>query len=188
MDRVSFFPALLGALSAIMLGCSTISGICLEQKKPEAAKPTEAKQSSEGKGVEIKPSSDIQKFCMNNAVALGDAKIAWQTARLVELQAQIKRSIAELESKRAQYSEWLRKRDEAMQKAADTVVAIYAHMRPDAAALQLAALDDVMAAAVLSKLTARTASAILNEMEPGRAAKLTRTMVGPDVEPDEKKS
>ena len=51
---------------------------------------------------------------------------------------------------------------------------IYARMRPDAAALQLAALDEETAAAVLTKLEPRTASLILNEMDPAQAARLDR--------------
>jgi flagellar motility protein MotE (MotC chaperone) len=51
-------------------------------------------------------------------------------------------------------------------------------MRPDAAALQLAATDEETAAAVLSKLDARTSSTILGEMEPTHAARLTTIMVG----------
>ena len=51
-------------------------------------------------------------------------------------------------------------------------------MRPDAAAVQLAALDEETAAAVLTKLEPRTASVILNEMDPARAARLTATIGG----------
>jgi flagellar motility protein MotE (MotC chaperone) len=93
-----------------------------------------------------------------------------------------------LDAKRAEYLEWLRKRDEAMKLAEDNVVAIYAKMRPEAAASQLSAMDDAMAAAVLTKLTSRNAGAILNEMEPGRAARLTNAMVGPVTSMNRKKS
>ena len=87
----------------------------------------------------------------------------------------------EFEAKKAEYVAWLRKRDDAMRQAAESVVAIYARMRPDAAALQIAAMDDAMAAAILTKLPARAAGAILNEMEAGRAARLTRAMAGLDA-------
>ncbi len=75
-----------------------------------------------------------------------------------------------------------------MRQAAETVVTIYAKMRPDSAALQLAAMEDPVAAAILVKLPPRASSAILNEMEAGRAARLARSMAGSDVEPDGKKS
>lgn len=135
-----------------------------------------------------KAPSDVQQFCINNAALLGDARIAFQTARLTEIEAQIRRRLAELAAKQAEFQAWLRKRDEAMKQAADDVVAIYAKMRPDAAALQLAAMDDGGAAAILAKLPSRAAGAILNEMEAGRAARLTRVMTDPDAAPDGKKS
>lgn len=153
-------------------------GRSLEQKKPDQARGAEARA----------PQSDVQQFCLNNAGIIGDARIAWQTARLAELGAQIRARLAELEAKKTEYEAWLRARDEMMKQAAEGVVTIYAKMRPDAAALQIAAMDDPTAAAILVKLPARAASAILNEMEAGRAARLTRSMVGPDSMLDGKKS
>ena len=124
--------------------------------------------------------SDVQRqFCLNNAASANDARLAWQAAQLRDLEARLKQRIADLEAKRAEYVDWVRKRDDAMSKAADNVVTIYARMKPDAAALQIAAMDDAMAAALLAKLAPRSASTILNEMEPGRAARLTNAMVGP---------
>jgi flagellar motility protein MotE (MotC chaperone) len=51
-------------------------------------------------------------------------------------------------------------------------------MTPEAAATQIAAMDDQMAAAVLSKLKAAAAGAILNEMEADRASKLAVVLSG----------
>jgi len=156
-------------------------------RKPEAApKPAEARRSAPA--ADSRQVSEIQKFCANNVVTAGDAKAAWQAAKLKELDEQIKQRIAELESKRAEYQEWLKKREEAMKKAEEGIVAIYARMRPDAAASQLAAMDDDMAAALLAKLTPQKASQILNEIEPGRAARLTNTMAGTVTAMNGKKS
>ena len=47
-------------------------------------------------------------------------------------------------------------------------------MRPEAAAAQLAALDERTAAAVLAKLNSRIASAILGEMDTPRAVSLAQ--------------
>ena len=77
-----------------------------------------------------------------------------------------------LEAKRAEYEEWLRRRNEVLQKADETIVSIYSRMRPDAAALQLTNMDEEIAAAIVAKLNPRSASAVLNEMEPARAAQL----------------
>ncbi len=153
------------------------------ESKPEARSKSRSKSKPDARG-----QSDVQQFCVNNAALLGDARIAFQTARLTEIETQIRQRLAELEAKKAEYEAWLRKRDEAMKQAADGVVAIYAKMRPEAAALQLAAMDDPVAAAILAKLPSRAAGAILNEMEPGRAARLTRVIADPDAAPDQKKS
>jgi len=166
------------------------TGSCLEPKKAEAAaKPQELKNPAQPAAAEAKPQmTDIQRFCLNNATSAGDARAAWQAAKLVELEEQIKQRIAELDAKRAEYEEWLKKRDEALKKAEDGVVAIYSKMRPDAAASQLSAMEDVMAATLLAKLPPRNASLILNEIEPGRAARLTNTMTGMGASADGKKS
>jgi flagellar motility protein MotE (MotC chaperone) len=131
---------------------------------------------------------EIRQFCTNNAASAGQVRVAWEAAKLKELEVKLKQRINELESKRAEYEDWLRKRDEAMKKAVENVVAIYAKMRPEAAALQLAVLDDATAAGVLAKLKPSNASAILNEMDPGRAARLTAAMVGALSPADGKKS
>lgn len=154
---------------------------------------TGAKNLSENKGKSLPdPKStlrEIQQFCVNNAVLMGDAHILWQTSKLQELEDQVKNRIAELEAKRAQYEDWLKQHDAALKKAQDDVVAIYTHMKPEAAAAQISAMDDTTASAILAKLSSRVASTILNEVEPGRAAKLTNSMLGPNNIPlDKKKS
>lgn len=157
------------ALAAVCTGFP-VPGACAGQNKSEEARPADA----------AKPSADIKQFCANNAAMAGDARIAWQTSKLLDLEAQINQRLAELEDRKAQIIEWLRKRDEAMQKASESVVAIFSHMKPAAAAAHLSAMDESLASAVLAKLPPRAASAILNEMEPARAAQLTRGMVLPD--------
>jgi len=78
--------------------------------------------------------------------------------------------------KEAEYEEWLRRRNEVLEKADETVVSIYARMRPDAAALQLTNMNEEIAAAVIARLNPRVASAVLNEMEPARAAQLANVI------------
>ena len=53
--------------------------------------------------------------------------------------------------------EWVTKRETMMKAATDDVVAIYAKMAADAAATQLAAMDETVAAAVLAKLKPQVA-------------------------------
>ena len=131
---------------------------------------------------------EVRQFCVNTANAAANARIAWQAAKLTELTTRLRQRIAELEAKRAEYEDWLHKHDEAMQEARKDIVAIYSRMRPDAAAAQLSVMDEVMAASLLTKLNSRVASAILAEMDPGRAARIANAMLGPPIPADGKKS
>jgi flagellar motility protein MotE (MotC chaperone) len=170
MARLSFLFHRASIIVVIGYACTSLPGSCLEQKKAEAARPVDAAAST----------NEIKQFCANNAAIAGDARIARQTSKLLELESQIKQRLTELEARKAQLVEWLRARDEAMKKASDAVTAIYTHMKPDAAASLLAAMDDPTAAAIIAKLSPRIASAILNEMEPARAAQLTHGIVALD--------
>ncbi len=151
------------------LGCvvAPVAGLCAEQKKQDG-----------GRAAELSPAgNDMKQFCANLAAIAGDARIAWQTSKLRELEAQITQRISELDSKREQLAEWVQKRDAAFKKASDAVIAIYAQMKPNAAAQHLSAMEDAMAAAIIAKLTPRASSAILSEMEPARAAQLTSRLI-----------
>ncbi|MBF9232618.1 MotE family protein [Microvirga sp. BT350] len=128
------------------------------------------------KPVELLKDAKANPYCANIADAAADARFAWQKETLASLEKQIEGRIKVLEEKRAEYEVWLKRRNEFLAKADEGVVAIYARMRPDAAALQLANMHDETAAAILTKLSPRNASAVLNEMEPARAAQLTNVI------------
>lgn len=115
-------------------------------------------------------------YCANVASAAADARFRWQADTLNELGKDIESRIARLEAKRAEYETWLRRRQDFLAKANESVIAIYARMKPEAAALQLATMGPEVAAAILVRIDARIASAILNEMDPARAALLTSTI------------
>jgi len=132
-------------------------------------KPVEAPQEKTGLA---------QDYCISIADAAADARFAWQKQTLGEMEKELERRIVILETRTAEYREWLARRDAFVEKAQESLVRIYARMRPDAAASQLAAIDEETAAAVLTKLNPRNASAILNEMPPGPAARLTTTIAG----------
>ncbi|HTZ66170.1 MAG TPA: hypothetical protein VMB83_01635 [Roseiarcus sp.] len=115
---------------------------------------------------------DASRFCANVATSIAEARIAWQTKRLSELDAQVKQRLADLEKAEASVQEWVAKRDAMLKAASDDLVAIYAKMQPETAAVQIGGMDDQMAAAILSKLKPRAAGAILDEMEAERASRL----------------
>ncbi len=152
-------------------------------KQPESSKP---KPVAERPVAEKPLDADANRYCASVAPSIAEARIAWQTKRLVELDAQVRQRIADLEKVEASAHEWIDKRDALMKAAQDDVVAIYSKMEPESAARQIAALDDRMAAAVLGKLKPNTASAILGEMDPDRASRLASLISA--MNPAEKKS
>jgi flagellar motility protein MotE (MotC chaperone) len=141
-----------------------------------AAKPAPPARGRKG---EAGPLDGAAKdYCVNITSAAADARLVLQKKELAGIEAEIAKRIVLLEEKTAEYQKWLARRDEFSKKANETVLRIYARMRPDAAALQLAALDEETAAAVIMKLEPRTASLILNDMDPARAARLAATIAG----------
>ena len=142
----------------------------------------DAKQKANAAAPDKNVDGGVTRYCANVAPLAAEARVAWQEKRLTELEGQVKQRIAELEKKEAEAREWVSKREALMNSASDDVVAIYGKMEPEAAAAQLAAMDDATAVSILGKLNARAASAILNEMEAGRAGKLTGIMSGAAAE------
>lgn len=124
----------------------------------------------------IEADSKGNQYCTNIADAAADARFALQKQALADMEKEIEGRLKVLEAKRAEYEEWLRRRNEVLEKADETIVLIYSRMRPDAAALQLTNMDEEIAAAVIAKLNPRVASAVLNEMEPARAAQLANVI------------
>jgi len=129
--------------------------------------------------------SEIARYCGNLAPLAVEARIAYQTKRLRELEAQVKQRISDLEQRESDAREWVTKRQALMKSASDDVVAIYAKMDAEPAAAQIAAMDDPVAAAILVKLVPKAASAVLDEMEAQKAAQLTSLMAGM-AEPEKK--
>lgn len=120
--------------------------------------------------------SDAETFCANIGNAASDARVAWEARTLDALKADVEEKIQALDAKRAELAEWVERREAFRKQAEDSIVDIYARMRPDAAAEQLALLDSSTAAAVLIRLKARVAGAILSEMDAPRAVALATMM------------
>jgi flagellar motility protein MotE (MotC chaperone) len=160
-----------------------LAGLCVvvlaASASPRAHAQDLKKLDSEAAKTEQDVGDAVGRYCSNIAPSVGEARVAWQMKRLQELDGQIKKRIEELEAKEAEARDWVNKREEMLKRADEDVIAIYAKMRPEAAAAQLNLMDDASAAAILSKLNARAASTILNEMEAARAAKLADLISGP---------
>jgi flagellar motility protein MotE (MotC chaperone) len=126
----------------------------------------------------VAPKSESDLFCANIVDAARDARFAWEARTLQNLKDEVEAATAALEAKRAELEKWTARREEFQKTADESVVDIYAKMRPEAAAAQLGALDSRTAAAVLMKLKSRTASAILAEMDTPQAVSLAQLISG----------
>jgi flagellar motility protein MotE (MotC chaperone) len=180
--RILRNPAVIAAVAAMLGAPVSADG----GKPPETQKPRIAEKAPVEKAAEKPVDADASQYCANVAPSIAEARIAWQTKRLTELDGQIQQRIGELEKAEAAAREWIAKRSELMSAARGDLVAIYAKMEPESAARQLSALDDRTAAAIIGKLKPSAAGAILGEMDADRASRLAGLLSG--MSPDEKKS
>ncbi len=119
-----------------------------------------------------------QQYCFNTADTAADARFAWQAKKIQEMEAELNKRAELLSAKTEEYKKWLERRDEFSRKAHEKLVGFYSRMRADAAAAQLAAIDEETAAAVVTKLETKVASQIMGEMEPVQAAKIASVIAG----------
>lgn len=120
--------------------------------------------------------AEIRQFCTGIADAARDQRYLLQKQELDQLQADVDSRIAILEERRAEYEDWLTRRNEFMQQAEGQLVEIYRKMAPDAAAPQLEETNVMLAAAIIMKLPPRQSSLILTEMSPAKAAQVASIM------------
>ena len=173
---VGMVPAGPAPERVVALSAASPKGPAVPEKLPEKAAAAEP-----AKLAEVRPPFDeyvVAQYCTALSSAASDGRLAWQAKRLDDMEARLRERVAELEAKRSETADWLRRREDALRKADETVVAIYAKMKPDAAAAQFSAMDESGAAAILAKLNPRSAGIILNEIDSGRAARIAAEMAG----------
>ena len=124
------------------------------------------------------PTPDAEAFCSSIRDPAAEARFAWQAKTLKSLESKLADTLAKLEEKKIELQRLVDQRDTETKQAENRMIEIFSRMRPETAALQLAAMDQSVAAALLGKLPPRNASAVLNEMETARAAQLTEAMGG----------
>ncbi len=113
---------------------------------------------------------EIRQYCTNIADPARDRRYLLQKEELEKLQADIDQRISVMEARKAEYEDWLKRRNDFLKQAEAGLVDIYKTMKPDAAAPQLQEMDAVLAAAIIMKLPARQSGQILSEMESTKAA------------------
>lgn len=148
---------------------------------PKAASQKHGKSEASAKDGEPKPKfikpvksgGLAQQYCVNISDAAADARFAWQAKTIADFEKELDARIKVLEAKTEEYKKWLDRRNDFINRAHQKLVDIYTKMKPDAVALQMAALEEETAAAVVFRLEPRVASSILNEMEPEKAARIS---------------
>ncbi len=188
-------PPLDATLSPVRPATTQAVAAATAVKAEDAATPSLA-EDGEGEPLFKKPgpldalppnASAAQQYCFNTADSAADARFAWQAKKIQDMEAELDKKAQQLEAKTEEYKHWLERRDEFARKAHEKLVGFYTRMRADAAALQLATLDEEMAAAVVMKLETKVASQILGEMDPERAAKIASIISGAGKVPSDKR-
>lgn len=137
------------------------------EKAPDVAvKPAAQPPAPVAKG------SLAEQYCQSAVDAVREARHAAHVKQLGELRKDIDERLAKADARLAEIKEWIQKRDAFANLASNQLVGIYAAMRPEAASEQLGKMDEITAAAIISRLDARAASAILNDMPAEKAARL----------------
>lgn len=122
--------------------------------------------------------SPAEQYCSSIVDAAAAAQIAQQTNNLQKAQKQLDDRVARLAAKTEELKHWLKKREDFTNHATKSLVEIYSKMKPEAAASQLTAMDELTAAAITSKLSPKVSSLVLAEMDPTKAARLTAIVAG----------
>ncbi|WP_236823907.1 MotE family protein [Bartonella sp. Raccoon60] len=135
------------------------------------------KSGGRSEGISGVSTEEIERFCSNIGSQAADARFQLQRKQLQELRDQISERVKILEEKQNEYQIWLNKRNEFLSMAESSLVEIITKMRPDAAAAQLALMNDLVAASLVLKLSPKVSSAIMNELPPEKSAELTQILV-----------
>lgn len=115
---------------------------------------------------------EIREFCTNISDKARDQRYLLQKQELEKLQHDVDSRIATLEERRAEYEDWLKRRNDFLKVAEAGLIEIYKKMPADAAAAQLEKINPEVASAIVMKLNPRMSGLILSEMEAEKAALL----------------
>lgn len=143
----------------------------------EAVRPTE-RQPSEVRSASLPDDKRLANAC---TLLMDEAtKTALEAERrsILEATQELVRQSDLIDQRIQVLKEWMDKRDLLVRKVNKLVVDTYAKMKPEAAAVQLAAMDLGQAGAIASKLEPDKLSAIVSEMDPGKGAAILAALSG----------
>lgn len=119
-----------------------------------------------------------ERYCRVAVDAAAAAKLREEAKKAELVKAEIEGKLTELEAAVSKLQNWLQRREDFKNRATDNLVTVYAQMDAEAAAQRLVLVGEQTAAAILMKLPAKNASAVLGEMQPEMASKITSYMAG----------
>jgi flagellar motility protein MotE (MotC chaperone) len=119
-----------------------------------------------------------ERYCRVAVDAAAAAKLREEAKRAELVKAEIEGKLSELGAAITKLQDWLQRREDFKNKATENLVSVYAQMDAEAAAQRLVLVGEPTAAAILMKLPAKNASAVLGEMQPEMASKITAYMAG----------
>lgn len=143
------------------------------QKKaePEAEPPI-----PKSDAIDRLPAAD--QYCARVGDIAATSQFAKQRQALAKAQEDVEGRIKTLTEKSEELKVWTQRREDFLKKATESLLAIYGKMKPEVAAAQLVAMNQLTAAAIVAKLPPKAAGAILAEMDPQRAARLSSVLAG----------
>lgn len=122
--------------------------------------------------------SSAEQYCASVQGAAAAAQISLRKKELDAAESALEIRVKQLDEKLGEIKTWLQRREDFLKQANQSLTEIYAKMTPEAAAARLVAMNEMVAAAILSKLPPKGASSILAEMETAKAAKLSSLLAG----------
>ncbi len=121
---------------------------------------------------------DYQRYCYNIADQARDARYLRQKRKIEEMERRLEKLTERLERKRAEFEEWVKRREAITRRVTASMLKVYEKMEPDAAAQQIRHMEYAVAVALLTGMKPEKASAILMEMDPKIAGRLVNVIVG----------
>ncbi len=123
--------------------------------------------------LELPKSSLARKYCVALKGVAENARLEWQKRDLEKVKILVEEKTSELKKKISELEKWFDRRSAIAKDYEKRLKHIYKQMQPDNAANQLGSMKAGIAKKILLQLGPGEAAAILDEMEPAKAAALT---------------
>ncbi|MGH1418919.1 MAG: MotE family protein [Hyphomicrobiaceae bacterium] len=161
--------------SRILLPVRNPKRLILKVKAPAETMITTGgiKKKNKARKLELPKTKIARDYCISLTDDAKNARLEWQKRDLEKVKKQVEASSNELKKKISELEKWFDRRSMIAKDYEKRLQHIYKQMQPDNAANQLGAMKTGIAKNILLQLGPSEAAAILDEMEPTKAAALT---------------